>query len=66
MKGVFAAVSGDAELGQTKYGNFFGSSLLDRGDNIGQIIFPMDRGLVECGGGDFDQLHLGNAGGRGK
>jgi hypothetical protein len=26
----------------------------------------VDRGLVECGGGDFDQLHLVNAGGGGE
>ena len=66
MKRVLATVPRDAQLGQTKHRNVLRSSLFDRGDNVGQIIFPVDRGLVKCSGCDFDQLHLGNAGGGGE
>src|SRR5690606_41214317 len=57
-EGVLAAVAADAELGQAEDRGALGTGLLDRAEDARLVAAPVERGLVENGGRQLDELHV--------
>ncbi len=52
MEGVFAAVAGDAKLGQAEDRRLLRSRGFDGRQNTGLVPLPIERRLIQNGGGD--------------
>ena len=54
---VFAAVAGDRELGQAQHGRALGARVVDRHAQVGEVLVPRERRLVDARDCDFDEFH---------
>jgi len=57
MEGVLAAIAGDAQLGQAEQADLRGAGVTDGGQDALLVPVPIERGLVEDGGGEGDPVH---------
>jgi hypothetical protein len=61
LEGVLTSVSGEAELGEAEDRGLLVSGFGDGGEDAPHIPAPVERGLVEDGGGDAEELHDGRS-----
>jgi hypothetical protein len=57
QEGVFAAVAGDAQLGQAEDAHAAALGLGDARKDVRLVAFPIERRLVQYGGADAKELH---------